>query len=312
MTEPSGNDKTRRLGRGLSALISSATPQSAPITPLTPTPVTQDRLRDIPVNSISTNPYQPRQSFDDLSLAELQESLRVNGLLQPITLRNRSGKLELISGERRLRAARRLGWETIPAIVREITDHEHLQLALVENLQRENLNPIDEAEGYRQLIEEFGYVHNQIAEAVGRDRSTIANALRLLNLPASIRELVRAGQLSSGHARALLSFADEAEMLRAAQQVVDEGMTVRAVERLAQGGRRPQRKARKETSDSSDSAEARRIIDRLRRFLQTDVHIVADENTKGELRIRFYSADDLERLLDLIIGSREDGSEMHR
>jgi ParB family chromosome partitioning protein len=288
----------------LSALIS---------TPTVPPPVVapaDDRLRDVPLSLISANPYQPRRDFDDASLGELEESLRANGLLQPISLRSRNGRFELIAGERRLRAAKKLGWQTIPAMVREISDREHLQLALVENLQRENLNPIDEAEGFRQLIDEFGFAQQQIAESVGKDRSTIANALRLLNLPATVRDFVRTGKLSAGHARALLSLPDEASVLQAAQQVVDGRMTVRAVERLAQSGRRPQRNSSLGDRDAAASAAARQITDRLRRYLQTDVQILADAKSRGELRIRFYSADDLERLLDLITGSLEDGGTM--
>jgi ParB family chromosome partitioning protein len=205
MTDPA--NRTRRLGRGLSALIgSSAEPSPAP-SPAPSQASGSEQFREIRLDQIVPNPRQPRRAFSDAELQELQLSMQASGLLQPIAVRPRKdGRFELIAGERRFRAATRLGWSTIAAYVREVSDEQLLSLALVENLQREDLNPIEEAEGYRQLISDFGLAHQQVAQAVGKDRSTITNALRLLALPEEVQRLVRDGSLTLGHARALLEF----------------------------------------------------------------------------------------------------------
>ena len=181
-----------------------------------------------------------------------------------------------------------------------------LTLALVENLQREDLNPMEEAEGYRQLMDELGLSQLQVAEAVGKDRSTVSNVLRLLNLPSEVQQLVRDGGLSLGHARALLSLPSDTSLVSVARQVVAEQMTVREVERLAQAGRKARKAATGTRHETNAAPEIRQITDRLRRHLQTDVQVIADESARGELRIRFYSVDDLERLLALITGTSED------
>lgn len=299
MNDHSG-DKGRRLGRGLSALITTA-----PIT-AAPSGVT-DGLKDIPITLVSPNPRQPRREFPEIESREMEASLQANGLLQPISVRAKDGGYELIAGERRLRAAKALGWTSIQAIIRETSDAQMLTWALVENLQREDLNPMEEAEGYRRLMDELGLSHLQVSEAVGKDRSTVSNVLRLLNLPSEIQQLVRNGDLSIGHARALLALPADASLLSTARQVVAEQMTVREVERLAQAGRKARKAATGTRHESSLAPEIRQITDRLRRHLQTDVQVVADESARGELRIRFYSADDLERLLALITSTSEDG-----
>lgn len=303
MTDQNPPDRARRLGRGLGALIGgTATPHST-----AGAPKHEDRLRDIPTAQIRTNPFQPRREFDDDELRELEDSLRTNGLLQPISVRIRGADYELIAGERRLRAARRLGWATITAVVRDTSDEQLLTLALVENLQREDLNPIDEAEGYQRLSREFGLSQQHIAEAVGKDRSTVANMLRLLALPDDVQHFVRTGQLSIGHARALLGLPAEVSVSEAAHEILRRQMTVRDVERWAQQHRPTTRKTRSKTESTAESAELRHITDRLRRYLQTDVSVVANEKAQGEVRIRFYSVEDLERLLELIVGPPEDG-----
>src|SRR3954470_1645243 len=186
----------RRLGRGLEALLGSTTGLASS---------DNGALKSIPIGQITRNPFQPRQEFNSEELTELQESIRASGLLQPITVRRRTGRdgFELIAGERRLRAAKSLGWKEIPAIIKEIDDRTLLTLALVENLQRADLNPIEEGEGYRQLAQEFSLTQQQIAETVGKDRTTIANVLRLLQLPDAVRSLLQEGQLSMGHAKVL-------------------------------------------------------------------------------------------------------------
>jgi ParB family chromosome partitioning protein len=289
-------DKTpRRLGRGLEALLGSATGLESS---------DDGALRSIPIGQISRNPFQPRQEFNAEDLGELQESLKMSGLLQPITVRRRPGKdgFELIAGERRLRAATKLGWKEIPAIIKEIDDRTILTLALVENLQRSDLNPIEEGEGYHQLTREFGLTQQQIAETVGKDRTTIANMLRLLQLPEPVRKLLQEGQLTMGHAKVLLGLEDPEKITSLAHEIVKDGLTVREIERRlrdvvpAKGGKKPGRPR----ASTRQSPELKRIEERLRRFLQTDASIKVGSRNRGTLTIHFYSSDDLERLLELL------------
>jgi ParB family chromosome partitioning protein len=306
MNEPNGADRSRRLGRGLSALISTA-PTSAPANQ--PPPAEPEPFREIRLDQIVPNPRQPRRDFSDAELQELQLSLQASGLLQPVAVRPRKdGRFELIAGERRFRAATRLGWSTIPAYVREVTDEQMLSLALVENLQREDLNPIEEAEGYRQLISDFGLAHQQVAQAVGKDRSTITNALRLLALPEDVQRLVRDGSLTLGHARALLGAPSGTSITELAQRVVTQRLSVREVERLVQETKPAVRRTRdaESTPTVSEVPEVRRLTDRLRRFLQTDVAVHVDNSGRGEVRIRFYSADDFNRVFELLTRSSQD------
>lgn len=269
-------------------------------------------LQQIRLSEIRPNPYQPRKEFKLEELAELQASLRASGLLQPITVRpapNNTG-YELIAGERRFRAASSLGWTEISAVVRTIDDKTLLTLALIENLQRSDLNPLEEAEGYKRLVDEFALSHTQVGEVVGKDRSTVANLLRLLQLPAAVRRLLSDGSISLGHARALLGLGDERTMIDLAREAASQGLSVRDVERRVQTSPAAKQPARTNTpkTRTNASAEARSIEDRLRRHLQTDVgvHLAKGKNTKGELRIHFYSNDDLARVLDLILGSSTD------
>lgn len=299
-------DKPRRLGRGLEALIGSlpaagpatSSPGSVPVTP------TELPYRPIPLHQIRPNPFQPRKEFRDDQLAQLQASLSANGLLQPITVRRADNGYELIAGERRLRAATRLGWVEIPAIVKDYDDKALLTLALVENLQRSDLNPIEEAEGYSRLGAEFSLTQQQIAEIVGKDRSTVANALRLLNLPSVIRRMLQDSQLSVGHARALLAISSERVMVDLAREAIAKNYSVRDVERRVKQTSTSTRppSAAPQKSDTGRNAELRRLTDRLRRRLQTDITVDIDDKDRGHLRINFYSADDLNRLIELIIG----------
>jgi ParB family chromosome partitioning protein len=300
-------EKPRRLGRGLDALLATrVTPPTAAIAR-----ETGEVLRPLAIDEIRPNPFQPRKEFRTEDLAELESSLRTNGLLQAITVRPAATGhgYELIAGERRLRAATRLGWKEIPAVIREIDDRALLTLALVENLQRADLNPIEEGEGYLRLVSEFSLTQSEVAEIVGKDRSTVANMLRLLNLPISIRSMVRDGQLTVGHARALLAVSSEREMLELAREIVAKGLTVRDVEQRARDGapasstRTTKRKSGERASGLN--AELKRLQDELRRHLQTDVTITVGEHERGKIEIAFYSSDDLDRVLDLVLASRE-------
>ena len=284
----------RRLGRGLEALLGSATGLATS---------DEGALKSIPIGQITRNPFQPRREFNTEDLRELQESLRASGLLQPITVRRRPGKdgFELIAGERRLRAAKAIGWREIPAIIKEIDDKTLLTLALIENLQRTDLNPIEEGEGYRQLAHEFSLTQQQIAETVGKDRTTIANVLRLLQLPEAVRSLLQGGELSMGHAKVLLGLDDEGRIIALAEEIVREGLTVREVEgRLRAVDTSPKKKTGRPRSIDRQPAEVRQIEERLSRHLQTDVMIKVASHNRGTVTMHFYSADDLERLLDVM------------
>jgi ParB family chromosome partitioning protein len=298
-------EKPRRLGRGLEALLGTASLA-------TPGTVAEakDRgeLQRIRLGDIRPNPYQPRRTFDEAELADLEASLRTNGLLQPITVRPAAHAkgFELVTGERRLRAASRLGWSEIPALVRDLDDKALLTLALVENLQRADLDPLEEAEGYQRLITEFELTQQQVADVVGKDRSTVANMLRLLSLPASVRRLVQESKITLGHARALLAVGDERIMIELARRIVAEGLTVRDVERSAReliGQKRP---PRERAGRNQETPVTRRIEDDLRRHLQTDVRVAVSEGERGTITISFYSADDLERVLDLVLGPKRE------
>ena len=297
-----------RLGRGLEALLSSR-PTLRADTPRTPED--RDGIRRLPLAQIRPNPMQPRKEFREEDLADLEASLRVNGLIQPITVRPApSGHgYELIAGERRFRAAQRLGWSEIPATVRDVGDKDLLTLALVENLQRTDLNPIEEAEGYQQLMSSYALTQQQTADLVGKDRSTVANMLRLLALPASVRRHVREGALSLGHARALLALGDDFRIADLSKIVIAEGLSVREVERRvreATGGGAARKNATKKVTDAR-SPEARQIEERLRRKFQTDVKLTLTGKAQGSISLSFYNNEDLSRLLELLLDGAERG-----
>lgn len=290
-------EKPRRLGRGLEALL---TAEVAP-----PAVGEQGALQRIAVAAIRPNPYQPRKQFRAEELADLEASLKTSGLLQPIAVRRASegDGYQLIAGERRLRAAAHLGWTDIPAVVKDIDDRTLLTLALVENLQRADLNPLEEAEGYAQLIREFELTQQQVAEIIGKDRSTVANMVRLLRLPASVRRMLQDGQLTLGHARALLALPNEHATVEMAREIVAKGLTVRDVERRARTTDvRGREKSKPKTPTRSGSSETKRIADELRRHFQTDVEVQLGPDDRGSIQIAFYSADDLDRILERLLG----------
>ena len=304
-------EKPRRLGRGLEALLSGRPVAGEPRKGRDEMP--RSALRSIPIAQIRPNPLQPRKEFSATELRDLESSIRANGLLQPVTVRADSSGLEffLIAGERRFRAVQQLGWREIPAIVREESEVDEkalLTLALVENLQRTDLNPIEEGEGYQQLISQFSLSQQEVADVVGKDRSTVANTLRLLALPSQVRRMVREGELTVGHARALLSLGDDHRIIELAKTIVAEGLNVREVERRVReaGTKRAVARGEAPRAELKRPPEVARIEEELRRRLQTDAKVHLNSKNAGELRIPFYSADDLERLLDLVLGtSRE-------
>lgn len=286
----------RRLGRGLDALFNAPTAQA-------PAMHAEGALREIAISEIVPNPFQPRKNFQAAELRELQESLQTNGLLQPVTVRqaSRGRGYELIAGERRLRAATNLGWKEIPAVVKDLTDQQVLTLALVENLQRSDLNPIEEAEGYDQLIRDFGYTQQTVADLVGKDRSTVANVLRILHLPHPVRALIQEGQLTAGQARPLLGLDDSARITTFADQAVANGWSAREIERRVRESPKPAapRQGRPRKTDQRPP-EIRLLEQQLRKHLQTDVAITLKAADRGSIAISFYSPDDLARVMELM------------
>ncbi|HVF39918.1 MAG TPA: ParB/RepB/Spo0J family partition protein [Gemmatimonadaceae bacterium] len=288
----------RRLGRGLDALFGAQSPAKGD------TPE-ESALREIAIDQVRSNPFQPRKSFKAAELVELQESLQASGLLQPITVRPapKGGTgYELIAGERRLRAAANLGWPTIPAVIKDLSDKEILTLALVENLQRSDLNAVEEAEGYEQLIRDFGYTQQTVATMVGKDRSTVANVLRILQLPAGVRRMLQEGDLTAGQARPLLGLGDSARISTLAKEILDKGLSARDVEsRVRESG--PEHKGRKQGRPKkvdTRPAEVRSLEQDLRKRLQTDVTISLRSGNRGTIEVAFYSPEDLDRVVELM------------
>ena len=289
--------KRGRLGKGLGALIAEYVDEDVP--------PDAANVRTVRVGAIEPNPYQPRREFKDEELAELMSSIRDNGLLQPIVVRpapsGSGAEWQLVAGERRWRAITRLGWEEVPAVVREMDDRTLLVLALVENLQRSQLSPLDEAEAFRQLQDEFSLSQAQIAEAVGRERSTVANTLRLLQLPASVRSLIEGGSLTAGHARALLPLEDERAIADAARKAVEGEWSVRETEEYASRARRTPPKSKEASRSKRDAAE-RRLEEELQRLYGTAVRIRSSGRNKGKIEIPFYTAEDFERIFEELTG----------
>lgn len=289
----------RRLGRGLEALLGPTREEAE----------REGSLVELAIGEIRPNPYQPRQDVDPAALEELKSSIRQVGLMQPVVVRpapNGAVGFELIAGERRLRACQALGWERIPAVKRDVDDRTALTLALIENLQRDDLSPVDEARGYERLIAEFLLTQQDVADAVGRDRSTVANALRLLKLPEAVLAMLHDGQLTVGHARALLSIDDPRVAANLAREAVAQGLSVREIEDRARGGRMPERRPRLKKG-LGQAPEVRRVEDALRKHLGTDVRVTLRAKGKGQLHLAFYSNEDLARLLEMILGKPFDG-----
>jgi ParB family transcriptional regulator, chromosome partitioning protein len=296
--------ETKRLGRGLEALLGPITREKAEAS---------GTLRELPVDSVRPNPFQPRTTIDEEAFTELAASIEASGLLQPVIVRPRNGSYELIAGERRWRAVMHLGWTRVPAVVRDVDDQTLLTLALIENLQRDALSPIDEASGYQRLAAEFKLPHGDIARMVGRNRSTVANLLRLLQLPAEVQTLVHQKSLSEGHARALLGLDDPARMIALAKDAVEHGWSVREMEARVRGDEpvatslAPVATPRRPRTARTVNADARLVEDALRKHLGTDVRLTTRRRGRGFLTISYYSNDDLARLLELILGRPFEG-----
>ena len=271
--------KRRGLGRGFGALIPQAPPPRA-------------SERSVPIDQIAPNPWQPRIHFDEAKLREMAESIREHGIVEPLVVRPREGGFELIAGERRLRAARLAGLETVPAVVREMDDREALEITLIENLQREDLSALEEAAAYVRLVEEFGATQEEVARRVGRSRPAVANTIRLLQLPEAVREEMRSGRLSAGHARALLALDSPVEQTAMASDAIRLGLSVRQLEARIRSRMQPS--ARKRVSRDLHVADVEK---QLMRTLGTRVRLHT-RGQKGRIVIEFYSPGELERLLE--------------
>ena len=297
------SQQRRGLGKGLGALIPTA-PEAAADTRETaargPEPTVGAHFEEVRVGAITPNPRQPRQTFDDDALDELAASIREVGLLQPVVVRRAGpGRYELIMGERRWRATQRAGLRDIPAIVRDTDDDEMLREALIENLHREQLNPLEEAAAYQQLLEDFGATHDGLAKKIGRSRPHITNTLRLMNLPPAVQRRVAAGVLSAGHARALLSVSDPERQEQLAYRVVAEGLSVRALEELitlGEGGGTEQPKAARKKPVAPALNE---LAGRLSDVFETKVKVDLGKR-KGKIVLEFASLDDLERIVKVM------------
>lgn len=289
-------DPQKRLGKGLSALLGDYLPEAD---------ATGPELERLPVEELRPNPFQPRQAIDGEALEGLVQSIQENGLLQPIVVRaSQQGGWEIVAGERRWRAVRQLEWTHVPVLKRDVDDHTMLVMALIENLQREDLRPLDEAHAYQRLLDEFGLTQSQVAERVGRDRSTIANTIRLLGLPDRVQKLLSDGKISAGHARALLGLDDEGRAVELANAAAAEGMSVREIERRVRhrksGRKRAERRAR--TPDPQASAYVERAEQALARALGTAVSVRLTGAQNGHIEIPFRDAEDFERVVEVIVG----------
>jgi ParB family chromosome partitioning protein len=276
----------RGLGRGLDALLSPA-----------PAPDKGETLSEIPVDQVSPNPLQPRKHFEPAALAELAASIKASGVIQPVVVRRAGAGYQLIAGERRWRAAREAGLDRVPAIVREATDVQSLEIALVENLLREDLNPLEQAEAYQRLIAEFGWTQEELGARVGKDRSSIANALRLFKLPPSIQDDLRASRLTMGHALSLLSLTSAEDQLKLRDQILAHSWSVRATEATVQR-RRPA-----PSSGRHRSPELVALEESFAHVLMTRVRITGTDR-RGRIEIEYATGDELERLSALLRGQR--------
>jgi len=276
--------QNKALGKGLSALIPDSREED------------KGGVKTIAVDTVRPNPFQPRTRFDTKRFEELVSSVKEKGVIQPVLVRGKGDHYELIAGERRLRAAKALGHKEIPVVVRDVEDADALELSLIENIQREELNPIEEAKAYKRLMDEFSFTQEEIARAVGKDRATVANSVRLLNLPARAQEMVAGGKMNMGHARALLSLAGEHTIMKLANRIVKQGLSVREVEAIT--AKRLSR-SRGETIPQVKDHKVLYLEEQMQRILGTKVNI-HHRKKRGKIQIDYYSVEDLERIYNLI------------
>lgn len=281
------------LGKGLSALIPVAAPPQSVQNTSRDDPKTQ-----VDIDKISPSPFQPRRAFDEIKLQELAMSIRNQGIIQPLVVRPKGERFELIAGERRWRAAMKAGLSTVPVVVRQASDRDALQLALIENLQREDLNPIEEATGYRRLQDEFTWSQEEVADKVGKSRPAVTNALRLLALPSEVQQEVASGNLPAGQARALLGLQSEAVIITAYREVLARALSTRETEKLVRNLKAGRRRRRESPAVDPD---LRSLVEELQRALGTKIRVLPKaRSNKGKIEIEYYSLPDLERIIGMI------------
>lgn len=294
----------KALGRGLDALIKTPSNVSVqkPTSGDTIDPASGEAVRRVPIDQVVPSPFQPRKKFNEEHLQELVESIREHGVIQPLIVRDVAGSFELIAGERRWRACQRLALPVVPVIIRAASDKEVVEMALIENLQREDLNPIEEAEAYSRLAQEFGLKQEEIAQRVGKNRATVSNAIRLLDLETSVRDIVSQGLLTTGHAKAILGVKGKAEQKMIADMVLRKQLNVRATERLVSehlNGRTTSKKPAAGKLPQHVETYVRDIEDRLRSRFATNIHLNHGDK-KGKIEIEYFGNDDLGRILELL------------
>ena len=307
------------LGRGLDALFADAAPitederetstSAGSVKPVPKAPESsadsEDRVLYIDINDIRPNGAQPRHNFDEEKLAELASSIKTNGVIQPLIVRESANGYELVAGERRWRASRMAGLKTVPCIIRNFDDRQNAIVAIIENMQREDLNPIEEALGLKSMTEKYGFTQEQVSASLGRSRTYITNSIRLLKLPEEIQQYVSSGQMSAAHGRTIINIPDKAKQKEIADKIIRNDLSVRATERLAEKVKdelRPERKKRKKKVSEEDKARAAEIaaVEReLMTLTGTKVHIAGDEN-KGKIELEYYSLEELNRLIDAL------------
>ena len=289
----------RGLGRGLDSLI-PADVMLEPEKKNSEKNEKGDGATLVKITMVEPNREQPRKNFDEDSLQELADSIKQFGLLQPILVKDRGEYYEIVAGERRWRAAKLAGLKEIPVIIRDLTDQEIVEISLIENIQREDLNPIEEAQAYKRLLTEFNLKQDEVAERVSKSRTAVTNSMRLLKLCDQVQKMVIDDMISTGHARALISIEDPEEQYLIAQKIFDEKLSVREVEKLVKNLHKPEKPKKQE--DKTLAAIYENISDRLKQYLSTKVSVSARQNGSGKIEIEFYGHEDLERLLEKITG----------
>lgn len=304
--------KKAGLGRGLDALFADLAPveensssradESEEAVKASGAAENEDRVLYVDINDIRPNSAQPRKNFDEVKLGELASSITANGVIQPLIVRESTNGYELVAGERRWRAARMSGLRTVPCIVRNFDDRQNAIVAIIENMQREDLDPIEEALGLKSMTEKYGFTQEQVSASLGRSRTYITNSIRLLKLPEEIQQYVSSGQMSAAHGRTIINIPDKAKQKEIADKIIRNDLSVRATERLAEKVKdelRPERKRRKKASeaDNAKTAEITAVERELMTLLGTKVNITGDEN-KGKIELEYYSLDELNRLID--------------
>ncbi|MFR7984764.1 MAG: ParB/RepB/Spo0J family partition protein [Clostridia bacterium] len=289
--------KNRGLGKGLEALFSNSEIDTQEISVTKKEESEEKGISFININEIKPNQNQPRKSFNEEKLEELAASIIENGLIQPVILRKADKGYEIVAGERRWRACRKAGLKEIPCIIREFTDEQNMLIAIIENMQREDLNPIEEAEGLNQMIVNFGMTQEQVSKSVGKSRPYITNALRLLKLPSEIREMLLANQLSAGHARAIAGISDTEKQIQLAEYAIKEGLSVREIEKIIKEENAPKKKISRKKAEKS--ADVRKVEDDLKQIMGTKVNL-NQSGKKGKIEIEYYSRDELERLIEML------------